>query len=102
MEKKNYDAAFKREAIQLVTEQGEKPAAVAKKLGITGNTMYRWVNEYRRDGTDAFPGKGHLKPEDAELRRLNRENEELREENEILKKRRPSLQNTKDEIHFHV
>jgi transposase len=86
MEKKNYDAAFKREAIRLVTEQGEKPAAVAKKLGINGNTMYRWVNEFRQDGFDAFPGKGHLKPEDAELRRLKRENEELREENEILKK----------------
>ena len=47
--------------------------------------MYRWVNEYRQDGNDAFPGKGHLKPEDAELRHLKRENEELREENEILK-----------------
>jgi len=48
--------------------------------------MYRWVSEYRQDGSAAFPGKGHLKPEDAEMRRLKRENEELREENEILKK----------------
>jgi transposase len=86
MEKKTYDVAFKREAIRLVEEQGEKPAAVAKKLGVTGKTMYRWANEYRRDGNDAFPGKGNQKPEDAELRRLKRENEELREENEILKK----------------
>jgi transposase len=86
MEKKIYDAAFKREAIRLVEEQGEKPATAAKKLGITGKTMYRWVNEYRHDGNDAFPGKGHLKPEDAELRRLKHENEELKEENEIFKK----------------
>lgn len=86
MEKKTYDAAFKREAIRLVEEQGGKPVSVAKKLGVTNNTMYRWVNEYRQDGNNAFPGKGHLKTEDAELRRLKRENEELREENEILKK----------------
>jgi transposase len=86
MDKKNYDSAFKREAIRLVEEQGEKPAAVAKKLGVTGKTMYRWVKEYHQDGNDAFPGKGHLKPEDAELWRLKRENEELKEENEILKK----------------
>jgi transposase len=33
-----------------------------------------------------FWGKGNLKPTDEELRRLKRENEELREENEILKK----------------
>lgn len=73
MEKKTYDAAFKREAIRLVEEQGEEPAAVAKKLGGTGKTMYRWANEYRQDGNDAFPGKGYQKPEDAELRRLKRE-----------------------------
>ena len=85
-EKNTYDAAFKREAIRLLEEQGEKPAAVAKKLGITNNTMYRWVNEYRQDGNDAFPGKGHWKPEDAEVRHPKRENEERREENEILKK----------------
>jgi transposase len=59
---------------------------VAKKLVLTNKTTYRWISEYRQDGEETFPGKGHLKPEDAELRRLKRENEELREENEILKK----------------
>jgi transposase len=34
----------------------------------------------------AFPGKGHLKPPEEEIRRLQRENEDLREEKEILKK----------------
>jgi transposase len=48
--------------------------------------LYRWLDEYKRDGKDAFPGKGNLKPADEELRRLKRENKELREENEILKK----------------
>jgi Transposase and inactivated derivatives len=81
-----------------VKEQGEKAAAVARKLNVTNKTLYRWISEYRQDGGEAFPGKGRLKPEDAELRKLKRENEELREENEILKKRRPSLRNTKDEI----
>ena len=81
-----YNAAFKKEAIRLVEEQGEKAATVAGKLGATNKTMYRRIGEYRQDGEQAFPGKGHLKPDDAELRRLNRENEELREENEILKK----------------
>lgn len=86
MEKKSYDASFKKEAIRLVEEQGEKAAAVARRLGVTSKTLYRWISEHRKDGEGAFPGKGHLKPEDAELRRLKRENEVLREENEILKK----------------
>ena len=34
MEKKTYDSTFKQEAIRLVKEQGEKTAAVAKKLGV--------------------------------------------------------------------
>jgi transposase len=34
----------------------------------------------------AFPGKGNLRSEDEEVRRLKRENEVLRQEREILKK----------------
>jgi transposase len=34
----------------------------------------------------AFVGKGHMRPPEEEIRRLQRENEELREEKEILKK----------------
>ncbi len=73
-----YDAAFKKEANRLVEEQWEKAATVARKLGVTNKTIYRWIGEYRQDGEQAFPGKGHLKHDDAELRRLKRENEELR------------------------
>jgi transposase len=38
------------------------------------------------DNSQAFPGKGHLKPDEEELRRLRRENELLRQERDILKK----------------
>jgi transposase len=34
----------------------------------------------------AFPGKGHTRPPREEIRRLQRENEELREEEDISKK----------------
>ena len=44
------------------------------------------MSEYRELGDDAFVGKGHQTPNDAELRRLRKENERLRMENEILKK----------------
>jgi transposase len=46
----------------------------------------RWVSEYRELGNDAFVGKGHQNPADLELRRLRKENERLKMENEILKK----------------
>lgn len=86
MKGKKYDAAFKQEAVKKVQEQGKDVSDVAEELGIHIKTMYRWLDEYKQDGVNAFPGKGNLKPDDAELRRLKRENEDLREENEILKK----------------
>jgi transposase len=45
-----------------------------------------WVRDYGRDGENAFPGSGNLKPEDDEMRRLRRELADLKEENAILKK----------------
>jgi transposase len=59
---------------------------VAEKFGINHIMLHRWVSEYRELGNDAFVGKGHQNPADLELRRLRKENERLKMENEILKK----------------
>lgn len=48
--------------------------------------LYRWVTEYQTYGEGAFVGKGRQRSEDAELKKLKKENEYLRMENEILKK----------------
>lgn len=84
--KRSYTKEFKVKACELVITDGIKPAIVAEKLGINPVMLYRWMDEYRTHGGDAFVGKGHQKPADAELRKLRKENERLRMENEILKK----------------
>lgn len=84
--KKNYTKEFKVTACKLVLEDNLKAAVVAEKLGIHVVMLYRWISEYQTDGDEAFVGKGYQKPADAELRRLRRENEQLKIENEILKK----------------
>ena len=84
--KRTYSKEFKIVACKLAIDDGIKPSVVAEKLGIHQVMLYRWIEEYRTDGDKAFVGKGHLAPEDAELRKLRRENERLRMENEILKK----------------
>jgi len=84
--RRNYDAGFKREAVQLVTERGVAVSKVAEDLGIHPDMLARWKRESLRGGNGSFPGKGHLKPEEEELRRLQRENADLREERDILKK----------------
>ena len=86
MKGSRYDKAFKKQAIEMVKNKGISVADTSEKLGVHIKTMYRWLDEFKQDGKDAFPGKGNLKPADEELRRLKRENDELKEENAILKK----------------
>ncbi|NPV54625.1 MAG: transposase [Firmicutes bacterium] len=74
---RNYDRAFKLETVRLITEQGCSASSVARDLGIHESVLRRWVKKYQEDGEHSFPGKGHLKPEDEELRRLRRRNAEL-------------------------
>ena len=81
-----YDKEFKIDAVRLVMEEGQKASEVERNLGIGTGVIYRWIRELRDDPDNAFPGKGHLKPDDEEFRKLKRENERLRRERDILKK----------------
>ena len=81
---RQYTKEFKEQAVQLVIEQGLTMAQVARDLGINDNLIHRWKKEFEAQGDQAFPGQGQ--PHDAELARLRRENEVLRQEREILKK----------------
>lgn len=83
---KVYDQAYKTEICKRVVEAGEIVPAVAREVGISENTIYTWVSRYRENNIKAFVGSGHVKPENEELKRLQKENKELKEENEILKK----------------
>ena len=84
--RRKYDRAFKQETVRLVTEIGRPAAEVAKEMGINTNIIYRWVRQYNADKENSFPGKGHQKPEDAELHRLRKELADITEERDILKK----------------
>lgn len=84
--RRNYDRAFKIEAVRLVKETGRKVTEVARELGINANQLHRWKRQFAEDGECAFVGKGRLKPEQEELRRLRRELADVTEERDILKK----------------
>lgn len=84
--RREFSVEYKKEIIKLVTEQGKKATHVAKDIGVSEATIRRWVKEYGTHGDDAFPGKGKLRPEDEELRKLKKRMADLEEENAILKK----------------
>ncbi|HDZ62016.1 MAG TPA: transposase, partial [Nitrospirae bacterium] len=78
--RKKYDRQFKEEAVKLVTE-GKRPLAeVARGLGIHENLLRTWKRKYEEDPSSSFPGKGRLKLQDEEFRRLQKENANLKED----------------------
>jgi transposase len=84
--RRQFDRAFKVEAVRLVTEEHRPLAAVARDLGIGENMLRRWKQQFTDQQESAFIGTGHQSAEQMELRRLQRENADLREERDILKK----------------
>ena len=77
---------FKFRIMELHYQQKVSIKILSEKFGIPQTTIYGWRNEYRKYGRDAFVGCGHQRQADAELRKLKKENEELRMQVEILKK----------------
>ena len=83
---RTYDREFKLEAVRMATEPGVTAKDVERRFGIGQGVLSRWKRQFNEDPKQSFPGKGHLKPADEELRQLKRENERLRRERDILKK----------------
>jgi transposase len=84
-----YSREFRERAVALVFEQVEQHASqweaicsVAAKLNVSSETLRKWV---RQAEVDAGARPGPSSEESAELKRLRRENVELRRANEILK-----------------
>jgi transposase len=86
----HYPPELRERAVRMVAEvtpsydsQWAAIGAVAQKLGVgSAETVRKWV---RQAEVDAGQRPGSTTEESAELRRLRRENAELRRANEILK-----------------
>ena len=85
--KRRYTAEFKAQAIELVSI-GKPVSEVARDLGISEGVLYEWVRKSSQAAQLGSEGRGAGGEEPAadELRRLRRENANLKLENDILKK----------------
>lgn len=78
-----YTAEFKQRAVELHRERGCTYAELARELGCDAGGISDWVR--RADASGAAPDQNPFQMAE-ELRRLRRENDRLRTENEILLK----------------
>jgi len=83
---RHFTREFKLDAVQLITKKGMPVGKVARDLDIHPNLLHIWRREFLKEGDKAFTGKGCIKPENAEIRKLRKELEKVREQRDILKK----------------
>lgn len=79
-----YTLEFKQEAVRLV-EGGQSQAAVARTLGLAGQTLFNWVKASRQGrlhGADSKP----VSAEQMEIARLRAELARVKMERDILGK----------------
>ncbi|SDP71656.1 transposase, partial [Desulforhopalus singaporensis] len=79
--RRNYSEEFKDEAVKLITEQGYSIAEAARNLGINANLLGRWKKEAEQPTGD-LTSSGNMTAMQAELRRLRKENKQLKMERE--------------------
>lgn len=82
MSNKRYTEEFKIEAVKQITERGYAVSDVAKRLGVTTNSLYAWREKYGPESADAT----HLNDQQNEIKRLKAELRRVTEERDILKK----------------
>lgn len=83
-QRREFSPEYKDEAVKLVVNTGRPVAVVARELGISEQTLGRWVHLFksRQDAGDGALSES----ERAELARLRKENAELKMDRAFLKK----------------
>ena len=86
MEKKVYTKEFRLGAAKMVVDEKMRLTQVVKDMGVSMSALSKWVTDYRKHGSGAFPGKGLLAPIDQEKRDLEKQVRRLTMERDLLKK----------------
>ena len=85
--RKTFSREFKLEAVRQLEHGDKSPNDIAIDLGIRRNMLYKWQEQLKKQGDNAFhgPGRRPVEPDD-EVARLRKELADVTEERDILKK----------------
>lgn len=84
MSKQRYTPEFKDEAVRQVVERGYRVAEVAERLGVSTNSLHKWVKSVKPTKLDEQATE--LNEAKKEILKLRADLRRVQEERDILKK----------------
>lgn len=81
-----YSKEMKKQVVLRILKEESTITELSEELGVHYTTVRDWVRQYRKKKDESFPGSGNRSATDAEMLRILKENADLKEENEFLKK----------------
>jgi transposase len=84
--RKRYPREFKLEAVRQLQSGEHSLSELSRRLSVSAQELCRWRKETEAKKDDVFPGHGKQRGAAAEIARLQRELERVKEERDILKK----------------
>ena len=81
-----YGKEMKEQAVLRILNEETTIREMSKELDVHYTTVRDWVRQYRKKKEESFPGSGNRSASDAEMMRILKENADLKEENQFLKK----------------
>jgi len=81
-----YGKEMKEQVVLRILKEETTITEMSEELGVHYTTVRDWVRQYRKKKDESFPGSGNRSASDAEMIRILKENADLKEENEFLKK----------------
>jgi transposase len=86
--RRKYSKEFKLEAIRMYQNGERSTHEVERELGITKGLLWKWKESLEKSTKkeEVFPGNGRMPDTEAHIQQLERENRQLRQDKDILKK----------------
>lgn len=81
-ERREYSDEFKMQMVRLY-QSGKTQSELVAEYELTKSTLYKWIKQATTTGS--FKEKENRTPEENKLLQLEKENQQLRMENDILK-----------------
>lgn len=81
-ERRKFTEEFKLQMVQLYNN-GKAPSEILKEYDLTRSALMNWIQKYNKTGS--FKESDNISEEEKELKKLKKEVQQLRMENDILK-----------------